>query len=110
MQRAWRLVVGLVVHAFEYAFDRCFYHQRVRRQGLGNPIVDATMAASGFRNFHRNIAACVSPGREKIWMNRNVARSSLDQPLESFAYVRMFNLQEGSFDPHKAAAFADCPS
>ena len=99
-----------MVHAFKYAFDGCFNHQRVRRQRLGNPIVDAGMAAGRFRNFHGNIAACVSSGREKIWMNRNVACSSLDQPREPFGNVRMFNLEEGRFDQRKAAAFANAPA
>src|SRR6266545_1614301 len=107
MHTTWRLVVRLVFHAFEYAFDGCLNHQGVRRQWLCNPIVDVRMTASCLRNFHRNIAACVSPGREKIWMNRNVACSSLDQPREPFGNVRMFDLKEGSFDQHNAATLAD---
>src|SRR5882724_1066015 len=71
------------------------------------------MAAGRFRNLHRNIAACMSSGGEKIWMHRDVACSSLNQSCEAFANVRMFNLEEGMFHQPKVASFADtqrrCP-
>src|SRR5687768_14803890 len=97
------------IHAFKYTFDGCFNYLGMGRQRLGNAISNTWMPAGHFGDFHGNIAACVSPGREKIWMDSDVARSLLNQPREPLGNGRMFNLQEGRFDQSKAATFTDGP-
>jgi hypothetical protein len=42
-------------------------------------------------------------------MHGNLACSSLDQPREPFADVRMFDLQKGGFHQAKPATLADAP-
>src|SRR6267142_4165180 len=100
---------SVVIDGFEYPFDRCFDHQPVRRQWLGNSVANAGVAACRRKNFTGNVAACMSARRKKIWMNSDVTRSPLEQAREPFSNVWMFYLKKGWFDQREAAAFTDAP-
>src|SRR4030095_13960938 len=79
----------------------------MRCQRLGDLIRQMRMTVNCLSNFDGNVASGVSSRREKIRVNNNVIRASLDQLSYAFINIRCSNLKECSDDERKAAALAN---
>src|SRR5437763_3041060 len=81
----------------------------MRSQRLCDFVSDAFVTACRLKDFSGQVAARVSSGREKVWMDCDVTRSLSNQLREAFKDVRMLYLQKGCGYQRESAALAYAP-